>query len=57
MAAKLRRDVTANVKKIDSINFERSLGELLGEIDFEGIADHWLARFSGYRRRERRADL
>jgi hypothetical protein len=24
------------------------------EIDFESIADHWLARFSVYRRRERR---
>jgi hypothetical protein len=52
MAAKLRRDVTANVENIDSINFDRPLGELLDRIDFEA-AEHWLARFSRYRRRER----
>jgi hypothetical protein len=57
MAAKLRRDVAANVTKIDSLNFDRPLAELLGRIDFEAIADHWLARFSGYRRRARQADL
>jgi hypothetical protein len=33
------------------------LRELLDEIDFEAIADHWLARFAGYRHRERRAGL
>jgi hypothetical protein len=33
-------------------NFDRPLTELLDAIDFEAIADHWLARFSGYRRRE-----
>jgi hypothetical protein len=27
--------------------------ELLKTIDFAAIADHWLARFSGYRRRLR----
>jgi hypothetical protein len=55
MAAKLRRDVAANVAKIDSVNFDRPLAELLDEIDFGAIADHWLARFHGYRRRQRRA--
>jgi hypothetical protein len=30
---------------------------LLDQIDFEAIADHWQARFWGYRRRERRAVL
>jgi hypothetical protein len=39
MAAKLRRDVAANVAKIDSINFDRPLGELLDRIDLEAIAD------------------
>jgi hypothetical protein len=52
MTEKLRRDVAANTAKIESTNFDRPLGELLDEIDFEAIADHWLARFSGYRRRE-----
>jgi len=57
MAAKLRRDVAATVGKIDSMNFDRPLPELLDRIDFEAIADHWLARFCGYRRREYRAVL
>ena len=56
MAAKLRRDVTANVENIDSINFDRPLGERLDRIDFEA-ADHWLARFSSYRRERERAEL
>jgi hypothetical protein len=30
-----------------------TVSEALGEIDFEAIADHWLARSGGYRRRER----
>jgi hypothetical protein len=30
----------------ESANFHRPLDE----IDFQAIADHWLARFSGYRR-------
>jgi hypothetical protein len=53
MTAKLRRDVAANIAKIESANFDRPLNELLDEIDFEAIADDWLARFTGYRRRER----
>jgi hypothetical protein len=57
MAAELRRDVAANVEKIDSMNFDWPLPELLDRIDYEAIADHWLARFCGYRRRERRRDL
>ena len=57
MTAKLRRDVAANVGKMEPMNFDRSLGELLDEIDFEAIADHWLARFWGYLRRELRANL
>jgi hypothetical protein len=52
MTAKLRRDVAMNAMKIDSINFDRPLNELLDRIDFEVIADHWLARFTGYQRRE-----
>jgi hypothetical protein len=55
MAAKLRRGVVANIAKIESVNFDRPLPELLAEIDVEVIADYWLARFTGYRRRERRA--
>jgi hypothetical protein len=51
---KLRRDVVANTAKIESAKFDRPLAELLDEIDFEAIADHWLARFNGYRRLERR---
>lgn len=53
MTAKLQRDVAANAAKIESVDFDRSLAEQLNEIDFEAIADHWLARFWGYRRRER----
>jgi hypothetical protein len=53
MVATLRRDVAANVGKIASVNFDRPLPELLDGIDFEAIADHWLARFWGYRRRAR----
>jgi hypothetical protein len=41
MAAKLRRDVAANIAKID----------------VEAIADHWLARFWGYKRQERKTVL
>jgi hypothetical protein len=36
---------------------DRPLDKVLDAIDFEAIADHWLARFSGYRRRECRGDL
>jgi hypothetical protein len=43
MTAKLRRDVAANVAKIGLVNFDRQLAELLDEIDFEPIADDWLA--------------
>jgi hypothetical protein len=57
LTTKLRRDVATNTAKIESVEFDRPLPELLAEIDFEAIADHWLARCSGYRRRERRADL
>jgi hypothetical protein len=57
MTTMLRRDVAANVAKIESVSFDRPLAELLDEIDFRAIADHWLARFWGYRRRERRAVL
>ena len=57
MAAKLRRDVVANVGKIDSIGFDRPLRELLDRTDFDAVADHWLARVTGYQRRERRAVL
>jgi hypothetical protein len=32
-------------------------GDLLDQIDFEAIADRWLARFNGYRRRPHRAAL
>jgi hypothetical protein len=39
------------------VNFDRPLADVLGRIDFEAIADHWLARFSGYRRQERPANL
>jgi hypothetical protein len=55
--AALRRDVAANTAKIESANFDRPLVELLDEIDFEAIADHWLARFSGRQRPKRRPDL
>ncbi len=41
-----------NIAKIESANLDRPLAELLAEIDFEVIADYWLARFSGYRRRD-----
>jgi hypothetical protein len=54
MTEKLRRDVAANTAKIQSANFDRPLEELLDEIDFEAIADHWLVRFNGYRRRVQR---
>ncbi len=57
MRAKLRRDAAANTAKIESLNFDRPLDELLDWIEVEVIADHWLARFSGYRRRVRREDL
>ena len=33
----------------DRIAIERPLGELLNQIDFDAIADHWLARCSGFR--------
>ena len=33
----------------ESLNFDQPLVELLDTIDFAAIADHWLARFSGYR--------
>src|SRR5260221_14552906 len=56
LTAKLRRDVAANTAKIESANFDRPLPELLDEIDFEAIADHRLARFSGYRPRKRGAN-
>jgi hypothetical protein len=57
MTAKHRRDVATNAPKIQSVNFDRPLDELLDEIDFEAVADHWLARFWGYWRWERRAVL
>jgi hypothetical protein len=47
MTAKLRRDVTANTAKIETVNFDWSLAKLLGQIDVEAIADHWPARFNG----------
>ena len=47
-----RRDEPA-----ESIDSELARVELLDEIDFEAIADYWLARFTGYRRRESRVDL
>jgi hypothetical protein len=53
--AKLRRDVTADVATIESANVDRPPGDLLDQIDFEASADHWLARFNGYRRRHRAA--
>ena len=39
--------------RIESANIAPTLDELFDEIDFETIADHWLARFAAYRRRER----
>ena len=50
LTAKLRRDVSANTAKIESVVFDRPLPELL---DFEVTADHWSTRFRGYRRREK----
>jgi hypothetical protein len=44
--------VGVNVAQVESANCDRPLSDLLGRIDFEAIADHWLARFDGYRRRE-----
>jgi hypothetical protein len=57
MTAELRRDVVTNTAKIESENFDRPLPELLSVIDFEAIADHWLARFSGRQRPKCRPDL
>jgi hypothetical protein len=42
LTEKLKRAVAANVAKIESVNFDRPLAELLDQIDFEAIADHWL---------------
>jgi hypothetical protein len=58
LTAKLRRDAAANAAKTTSTNLERSVSEMLAEIDFEEIADNSLATFHGYRRRkEDRTDL
>jgi hypothetical protein len=43
MTEKLRRDVSANSAKIESVNFDPPLDELLDQIDFEAIGDRWLA--------------
>jgi hypothetical protein len=40
LTEKFKRDVAANIAKIESVNFDRPLGKLLNEIDFEAIADH-----------------
>ena len=40
------RDAAANTAKIESLNFDGPLDELLDWIEVEVIADHWLARFT-----------
>ncbi len=44
LTAKLRRDGTANVSKIESKEFNRPLAVMLDAIDFEVIADDRLVR-------------
>ncbi|HEY2147234.1 MAG TPA: hypothetical protein VGH32_04810, partial [Pirellulales bacterium] len=50
ITGKLRRDVRANIAKIESANFNRPLDEL----DFAAIANHRLAGLLGCRRRHSR---
>jgi hypothetical protein len=47
MAAKLRREMAANMATFESVIFNRPLIELLEAIDFETIADNWREQFSG----------
>jgi hypothetical protein len=44
--------VTGNTANIESAIFHRPLIALFIAMDFEAIADHGLARLTGYRRRE-----
>jgi hypothetical protein len=51
MTEKLNRDVTVNAAAIQPERLDRPLVEVLEEIDWGAIADHWLVLGNGYRRR------
>jgi hypothetical protein len=53
MTAKLRRDVADSAATIRCDKLGWPLSEVLGAIDFEGIADHQVGMATGYQRRAR----